>query len=341
MGEETGAPGVPGSGAGDRPGAEERPRVSLGKDTPSPSTGTPAWPAPADSGAQSGFGTAAGGSGAERGFGTSAGGFGAAAGGFGAERGFGAAAGGFGAVDGPGDTVAAAGPLTPGSGHDQQTLASAPGATDAAQPSREPQPQPSGTWSEPNPFAPPAAPGTTDPFAPPAGSVPGPFAPPAGMAPGPFAPPAPMPGAGPFAPPAHAAVGDNPFAPPQGEPVPPPPIAPDGPGQVPYGYPGAHGPQAHGFPAGGYYGWPGMQALPSNGTGTAGLVLGIVAAVLFCMWPLAIIAGILGVIFGAMGRAKAKRGEATNGGQALAGLICGAAGVVLSIAMVVVLVATH
>jgi hypothetical protein len=299
------------------------------------------WPAPGDSGAQSGFGTAADGSGAESGFGTSAGGFGAAASGSGAERGFAAAAGGFGAVDGPGDTVAAAAPLTPGSGHDQQTLASAPGATDAAQPSREPQPQPSGTWSEPNPFAPPAAPGTADPFAPPAGSVPGPFAPPAGTAPGPFAPPAPMPGAHPFAPPAHAAVGDNPFAPPQGEPVPPPPIAPDGPGQVPYGYPGAHGPQAHGFPAGGYYGWPGTQPLPSNGMGTAGLVLGIVAAVLFCMWPLAIIAGILGVIFGAMGRAKAKRGEATNGGQALAGLICGAAGVVLSIAMVFVLVATH
>lgn len=145
----------------------------------------------------------------------------------------------------------------------------------------------------------------------------------------------------------------NPFAPPtasvpygaQGELVPPPPIAPGGPGPVPYGYPG---PGGHGYPPGpgpvpghgaaGYYGWPGMQPMPSNGMGTAGLVLGIISAVIFCLWPVAIVVGVLAVIFGAIGRGKARRGEATNPGQALAGIICGAAGVVLGVGMVALLI---
>ena len=126
-----------------------------------------------------------------------------------------------------------------------------------------------------------------------------------------------------------------------GEPVPPPPIGPEGPGQSPYGY-------GYGFPAYGYpqaphhhhgapgYGWNAMPLVPSNGMGTAGLVLGILAAVVFCLWPLAIVLGILGVIFGAVGRRKARRGEATNAGQALAGIICGAVGIALGIAVLVI-----
>jgi hypothetical protein len=104
---------------------------------------------------------------------------------------------------------------------------------------------------------------------------------------------------------------------------------------VPYGYPGGHGYPGQGGYAGpqpqGYYGWPGMAPMPSNGMGTAGLVLGIVSAVVFCLWPLAIVLGVLGVVFGALGRGKARGGEATNPGQALAGIICGAAGIVLGI----------
>lgn len=148
--------------------------------------------------------------------------------------------------------------------------------------------------------------------------------------------------------PAAAATGaPNPFAPPASPSppyvqdraaVPPPPIAPDGPGQVPYGYPGPAGypgPQPQG-----YYGWPGMAPMPSNGMGTAGLVLGIIAAVIFCLWPLAIIAGILGVVFGGLGRAKAHRGEATNGGQALAGIICGAVGTALGVGFGLLIILT-
>ncbi|KUN17524.1 hypothetical protein AQJ23_41100 [Streptomyces antibioticus] len=129
-------------------------------------------------------------------------------------------------------------------------------------------------------------------------------------------------------------------------------MAPDGPGQVPYGYPGGGygypgqpqgypGP-AQGYPGQpqGYYGWPGMQPLPANGMGTAGLVLGILSAIVFCLWPLAIVLGILGVIFGSIGRGKASKGMATNAGQALAGIICGAAGIVLGVGMLVLLLVT-
>lgn len=157
--------------------------------------------------------------------------------------------------------------------------------------------------------------------------------------------PSPEPTANPFAPPGPAAPAASvPYAAPyagHGGAVPPPPIGPDGPGQVPYGYPGAGG---HGYPPGpgaaGYYGWPGMQAMPSNGMGTAGLVLGIISAVVFCLWPVAIVVGVLAVIFGAIGRGKARRGEATNPGQALAGIICGAVGVVLALVMVALVIAT-
>ncbi|MEU7426928.1 DUF4190 domain-containing protein [Streptomyces sp. NPDC040750] len=166
-----------------------------------------------------------------------------------------------------------------------------------------------------------------------------------------FAPPA-----GPFAPPLHPPP-VNPFVPPtarQGgvEPVPPPPIAPDGPGQVPYGYPG--GPSAYGYPGQGQqpayavpypgpsgYGWPGLRPPPRDGLGTASLVLGILASIGFLLWPVALVLGILAVIFGAIGRGKARRGEATNPGVALAGLICGAVGIVLVLGLFAFVIALN
>ncbi|MFJ2827064.1 DUF4190 domain-containing protein [Streptomyces sp. NPDC087263] len=174
-----------------------------------------------------------------------------------------------------------------------------------------------------------------------------------------------FPGAGTPATPAPPGAGapvppswDNPFAPPAahipypqhafypqpapGQPAPPPPFAPGGPGQpppYPYGYP-SHPPQQPYYPgAPGYGGWPAMPMAPSNGMGTAALILGIASAALFCVWPLTFVMGILGVVFGAIGRRKAARGEATNPGQALAGIICGAVGIVLAIALVVFIVA--
>jgi hypothetical protein len=144
--------------------------------------------------------------------------------------------------------------------------------------------------------------------------------------------------AGPATPSSAHGAAANPFAPPAvGEPVPPPPIGPDGPGRVPYGYPGGYA-TAPG-PAG-YAGWSGAAPLPSNGMGVSGMVLGIISAAVFCLWPVAILLGVLAMIFGGIGRAKANRGEATNAGQALAGIICGAVGSALGVALGVLVLVT-
>ncbi|MEV5611650.1 DUF4190 domain-containing protein [Streptomyces sp. NPDC052225] len=126
----------------------------------------------------------------------------------------------------------------------------------------------------------------------------------------------------------------NPYAPP-GEPVPPPPIGPEGPGVFPY--------PAYGYGQGYGYGngWPGAPAGPRNGFGVAALVLGIATAVGFVLWPLAIVTGVLAVVLGVLGRRRAGRGAATNGGQALAGFICGLGGLLLALLLAVVFVARH
>lgn len=201
---------------------------------------------------------------------------------------------------------------TPPSAHDQPTVTAVPGAG-------TPGPQP---WD--NPFAPPSS---DAPFAPPSPGTPAPQ-------------PQPQPWGNPFAPPEARTPYPQPAP---GEPVPPPPISPDGPGALPYGYGYGYPQYATAPPQAAYqgvpgYGWPVLPPAPSNGMGTAGLVLGILAAVVFCLWPLAIVLGILGVIFGVIGRRKARRGEATNPGQALAGIICGAVGIALGIGVLVFLI---
>ncbi|MFI9807982.1 DUF4190 domain-containing protein [Streptomyces sp. NPDC052301] len=155
-----------------------------------------------------------------------------------------------------------------------------------------------------------------------------------------FGVPAPQPG---FAPPGPAAPG---YAPPGaaapgfgmpggvpagGDPVPPPPIAPSGPAMAAPPAPGGYG-----YPGG--YGWPGMPMAPQNGMGVAALVLGILSICLFCLYGVvSVICGILAVVFGVKGRRRAERGEATNHGQAQAGLIMGVIGIVIGIAVIVLL----
>ncbi|MEV0094250.1 DUF4190 domain-containing protein [Streptomyces sp. NPDC050738] len=126
--------------------------------------------------------------------------------------------------------------------------------------------------------------------------------------------------------------------------VPPPPMGPNGPGQPQppaYGYPSyPSAPQAPGgYPGSGYPGYPGyagqggwntMQQQPQNGYGIAAMVLGILSVVIFCAWGIGIILGVLALIFGILGRKRANRGEANNGGMALAGIITGSIGIVIS-----------
>ncbi|MCX4769468.1 DUF4190 domain-containing protein [Streptomyces sp. NBC_01260] len=136
--------------------------------------------------------------------------------------------------------------------------------------------------------------------------------------------------------------------------VPPPPVGPNGPGQPApphagqYGYPAAAPPQQpagqYGYPApqapqyGGYPGYPGYGQnawggpQPANGLGIASMVLGIIAVAVFCMYGLGVILGILALIFGLIGRGRVNRGEADNGGVALAGIILGSIGIVVSAA---------
>jgi hypothetical protein len=101
------------------------------------------------------------------------------------------------------------------------------------------------------------------------------------------------------------------------------------------GYPG-------GYPPGGYppppqqpYG--GYQPPPTgprNGLGVAALVLAILGLV-FC-WTVigGIMLGIVAVIIGIVGRGRAKRGEATNGGVALAGALLGVLAVIVSVVFI-------
>lgn len=104
-------------------------------------------------------------------------------------------------------------------------------------------------------------------------------------------------------------------------------------GQNPYG-PSPHGqypPTYGGSPYGNPYG------APSNGLGLAAMILGILS-IPFGPFCIGAIAGIVAIVLGFIGRSRVGRGEATNGGQALAGIICGAVGLVVTIGLVALFV---
>jgi hypothetical protein len=96
--------------------------------------------------------------------------------------------------------------------------------------------------------------------------------------------------------------------------------------------PVSYGENPRGYGNGPGYGTPTVQ--PRNGFGIAALVLGLLALVLCWTIVGGIIFGILAVIFGLLGRARAKRGEATNGGVSLGGIVLGVIGLLLTIGLV-------
>lgn len=71
-----------------------------------------------------------------------------------------------------------------------------------------------------------------------------------------------------------------------------------------------------------------------NGFGVAALVLGIVSIPAGGI-VVGIVFGILAVVFGVLGQGRVKRGEANNGGVAIAGLITGILGIVISLGILV------
>lgn len=128
----------------------------------------------------------------------------------------------------------------------------------------------------------------------------------------------------------------DPFGPPRDEGrdgEQPPPEQPHGaqPGQ-PYG---AQPGQPYGAPPGQPYGTPWGQTGPKrNGLGTAALVLGLLALILFWTIVGGIVLGLLAIGLGIAGRRRATRGEADNGGVAVAGVVLGVLSLLASAAVV-------
>jgi hypothetical protein len=74
----------------------------------------------------------------------------------------------------------------------------------------------------------------------------------------------------------------------------------------------------------------------NNNLGLIALIVGIVSIVpLACCSVLGIIAGAAAAVLGWLGMQKANQGLATNRGQALAGLILGAIGFLISVASLI------
>jgi uncharacterized protein DUF4190 len=133
-------------------------------------------------------------------------------------------------------------------------------------------------------------------------------------------PGAPMPPAGgdPYGTPAP---GEAPYG------APPPPAGGPGYPPPPPGYPS--------YPQGGYPG-PGLAGPARNGMGTAALVLGILALIGSLVVIPGFILGVLALIFGLIGRGRARRGEATNPGAALAGAIMGGIAIAITIILIAI-----
>lgn len=118
---------------------------------------------------------------------------------------------------------------------------------------------------------------------------------------------------------------------------PPPPAVPPPP-PYPYGaYPGGY--PAPGYPTPPPYGAYPPQPLqaktgPSNGLGIAALVTAIIGLVL--VWSVigGLMFGAVAIILGFIAHGRAKRGEATNGGVAVTGIVLGGIAIVLSLVFI-------
>lgn len=79
-----------------------------------------------------------------------------------------------------------------------------------------------------------------------------------------------------------------------------------------------------------YSGYAAPPATPKNGMGTTALVLGVIGLV--TSWLIVgIVFGLIAVILGFVGRGRVKRGEATNGGVALAGIVLGFLAIIIGV----------
>jgi 1,4-dihydroxy-2-naphthoate octaprenyltransferase len=73
-----------------------------------------------------------------------------------------------------------------------------------------------------------------------------------------------------------------------------------------------------------------------NGMAVAAMILGILSIPAILIPILAFILGILAIVLGAVAKGQIKKTGMTNGGQAMAGIVCGAIGVVGAIVIVAI-----
>jgi hypothetical protein len=73
------------------------------------------------------------------------------------------------------------------------------------------------------------------------------------------------------------------------------------------------------------------QSAPNNTLGLTSMILGIVSIPLVCCFYIGVPIGIGAIVLGFLGRQKVQQGQATNNGQALTGLITGAAAIAWAI----------
>ncbi|OBI50961.1 hypothetical protein A5707_14200 [Mycobacterium kyorinense] len=98
--------------------------------------------------------------------------------------------------------------------------------------------------------------------------------------------------------------------------------------QYPY-QPGGYLPPGHT-----YFGYPAPPVTPRNGLGVVALVVAIVG--LAMVWSVfgGVILGIAAVAVGFFGWSRAKRGQANNGGVAIAGIALGVVAIVVGLAFI-------
>lgn len=139
---------------------------------------------------------------------------------------------------------------------------------------------------------------------------------------------------------------ENPTDTPAASPPPPPPGTPGyappnyPPGVYPGSYPPPPGSGYPGYPPPppppyGGYGAP-VPAAARNGFGIAALIIGLLSLpAVFTVFG-GFLLGVVAIILGFLGYRKAKSGEATNGGMAIGGIVFGALGIIVSIALLAV-----
>ncbi|HZU46912.1 MAG TPA: DUF4190 domain-containing protein [Mycobacterium sp.] len=103
-----------------------------------------------------------------------------------------------------------------------------------------------------------------------------------------------------------------------------PPPYPYPPSPYPGGYPPSYPPYAP-VPGG-----------PRNGLGTASLVLAVIA--LLCVWSVfgAVILGVVAAVLGIFAHRRVRRGEANNGGVAIAGIVLGGIAIVVGLIFIAI-----